>query len=223
MDPEFGYDFLYWLKSAFGATRCGRRWRAVLTRQYCTHHRASGPILNDLHAGVRHQGRRASLRDDLRPPWTPDTTEQAGWLSGRWQHSVCPVSRTPCAPPTLCGKQQSHRMHRGRPPRTSRRGLRHEKVRGSNPLSSTRSIRPLASRNASNRPLARCVSRPAECSWGAVRLDALGFAGVRSRLARPNIRSVRGGVLAPGDFCPRRQPHRPDQRSPWRGGAEANG
>ena len=26
-----GYDFLYWLKRAFGArVRCGRRWRVVL-------------------------------------------------------------------------------------------------------------------------------------------------------------------------------------------------
>jgi len=101
-----------------------------ITARNATHHRASDPIPNDLHAGARHQGRRASLRDGLRPPLTPSTVEQAGWLSGRWHHSGGPVSRTPCAPPNLCGMQQSHRMHRGRPTRTSQRSLRNEKVRG---------------------------------------------------------------------------------------------
>jgi hypothetical protein len=136
-DFRIGYDFLYWLKSAFGATRCGRRWRAVLTRQPAHSDRGSDPTPNNLHASVQHQGRRASLRNGLRPPLTLGAVVQVGWLSGRWHHSGGLVSRTPCAPPNSCGKQQSHRMHRGRPPQPSRRGLRNEKVRGSNPLSST--------------------------------------------------------------------------------------
>ena len=30
------------------------------------------------------KGATASLRDGLRPPLTPDTAEQMGWLSVRW-------------------------------------------------------------------------------------------------------------------------------------------
>ena len=88
--------------------RCGRRCRAVLAhqgkREACrtrrhgrpdrnslhnlrvqcaTHRRAADPIAKDLHDAGRHQGRLASLRDDLRPPLTPTTAAQEGWLSGR--------------------------------------------------------------------------------------------------------------------------------------------
>ena len=97
-----------------GTPRCGRRWRAVLAHptrskgadiegarfrqetsaihfdrragqgEISTHRRAADPIPEGLHAGARHQGRRASLRDGLRPPLTPNTAEQGGWLSDRW-------------------------------------------------------------------------------------------------------------------------------------------
>jgi hypothetical protein len=124
-----GYEFPYWFKSAFGATRCGRRWRAVLARpsgdhgsehpireepgarvicalpfmaRGSTHLRAADPLHEYLHAGTRHQGRCASLRDDLRPPLTPGTDEQEGWLSVRWLSlglaRVPPVSPGPCSP-----------------------------------------------------------------------------------------------------------------------------
>ena len=46
--------------------------------------RAADPTIEDLHAAVRRQGRCASRRDGLRPPLTPGTDEQVGWLSGRW-------------------------------------------------------------------------------------------------------------------------------------------
>jgi hypothetical protein len=52
-----------------------------------THRRAADPIPDRLHDGSRRQGRSASLRklrDGLRPPLTPATAEQEGWLSGRW-------------------------------------------------------------------------------------------------------------------------------------------
>ena len=49
-----------------------------------SHLRAADPIHEDLHDAARHQGRHASLRDGRRPPLTPDTAEQLGWLSGRW-------------------------------------------------------------------------------------------------------------------------------------------
>jgi hypothetical protein len=45
---------------------------------------ATDPIAHRLHAGPRHQGREASLRDDLRPLLTPDNDEQVGWLPVRW-------------------------------------------------------------------------------------------------------------------------------------------
>jgi hypothetical protein len=37
------------------------------------------------HSAARRQGRCASLRDGLRPPLTPSSTEQIGWSSGRRQ------------------------------------------------------------------------------------------------------------------------------------------
>jgi hypothetical protein len=77
-----------------------------------SHIRATDPASNDQLAGNRHQGRYASLRDDLRPPLTPIAAEQEGWLSGRWLASGRPISRTPCAPPTPGNHQQAQRMQR---------------------------------------------------------------------------------------------------------------
>ena len=51
-------------------------WRLVTVRR-STHLRAADPSPDDLHAGARRQGRSASRCDDLRPPLTPTTTEQA--------------------------------------------------------------------------------------------------------------------------------------------------
>ena len=58
--------------------------RARASRRNLAHHRAADPIPNGLHGTGRHQGHFVSLRDDLRPPLTPTTAEQLGWLSGRW-------------------------------------------------------------------------------------------------------------------------------------------
>jgi hypothetical protein len=41
-----GYEFPYCLKSTFGATRCGRRWRAVLARPSTRHTMLSRPVRN---------------------------------------------------------------------------------------------------------------------------------------------------------------------------------
>ena len=54
-----------------------------ITARSSTHRRATDPLPNGLHVGTRRPGRSASLRDDLRPPLTPATAEQQGWLSGR--------------------------------------------------------------------------------------------------------------------------------------------
>jgi hypothetical protein len=76
-----GYEFLYWLKRAFGArARCGRHWRAVLA--HLTMVRAADPTDDDLHAGARHQEHvatrwpTATLDPRRRRAW--------GWLSVRW-------------------------------------------------------------------------------------------------------------------------------------------
>jgi hypothetical protein len=58
-----------------------------VTARHTTDLRAADPTYEDLHAGARHQGRCASLRDGLRPPWTPNTAEHEGWLSDRWLSS----------------------------------------------------------------------------------------------------------------------------------------
>ena len=64
--------------------RCPRQLQAGTNRRNPAHRRAADPIANHLHDAARHQGRTALLRDGLRPPLTPDTAEQEGWLSGRW-------------------------------------------------------------------------------------------------------------------------------------------
>jgi len=96
-----------------------------------------------LDSGTR-QGRFASLRDGLRPPWTRPlrrATCSAIGSPARSGHRG-PDSCTPGVPPTL---QRGHPDHANHDPtehtancRETPGGLRNEKARGSNPLSSTR-------------------------------------------------------------------------------------
>lgn len=72
--------------------------------------RVVDPLDQYLHDGLRHQGRCASQRDGLRPPWTPKPDEQAGWLSGRCLSSGRAKPRTPGAPRT---PGEAHSTQRG--------------------------------------------------------------------------------------------------------------
>ncbi len=83
---------------------------AVMVRRV-GHLRAADPIDDDVHAGARHQARSASRCDGLRPPLTPDTGEQGGWLSGRWLSPGRQEPRTPRAPPNLRTGHEVHQMH----------------------------------------------------------------------------------------------------------------
>jgi len=60
-------------------------------------------------SAARRQGRCASLRDGLRPPLTPSSTERIGWSSGRPQDSGRVTNRgTPAV-------ESTHVNHNHRP------------------------------------------------------------------------------------------------------------
>ena len=155
--------FLTDSRRASGARVCGRRraghaaWRPFRARR-----RTAGPtrsirepwsVSSPVAAGpTRHcspdsgarQGRFASLRDGLRPPWTRPLRRATCSAVGSPARSGQPGSDscTPRVPPTLQRRHPDQTNHDPAEHVTtgdeSPGGLRNEKVRGSNPLSSTR-------------------------------------------------------------------------------------
>ena len=101
-----GYKFPYWLKRAVGAGRAAvRRWRAVLAHpnhQVLRHvSRATDPMAKDVHAGIRHQGRDASLRDDLPVTLDPGRRRASGLAIGSVALSCRSSAAHPLRPPHM--------------------------------------------------------------------------------------------------------------------------
>jgi len=114
--------------------------RAALARRphasTANHHRGPTPIPNKFARWCPASGAQS-----VAARWPPATLDPGSHRAGALViGSVAPSRRScfahPLRTPHLRGKQPSQQVHRGRPTRTSWRGLRNEKGRGSNPLSS---------------------------------------------------------------------------------------
>jgi hypothetical protein len=86
--------------------------------------------------GIKGAARRCAMACGHPGPRTPPSM-RAGYRIGGSPLALA-EARTPCAPPTTSARHFVHRSHKGRRARTGPPSLRNEKVRGSNPLSSTR-------------------------------------------------------------------------------------
>jgi hypothetical protein len=175
-----------------------------------------------LDSGTR-QGRFASLRDGLRPPWTRPlrrATCSAIGSPARSGHRGSD-SCTPRVPPTLQRRHPDQTNHDPAEHVTtgeeSPGGLRNEKVRGSNPLSSTRrQPRPTSIDVLGRAGFRRCQWFPTSvgvppCTRGAGPGPAP--AALRVALSRGGPTPGRAGRGAVGDELARGSGVRPSQHS----------
>ena len=246
---SIGYEFLYWLKRASGATcpsalrsagprAAGGRFAPVLahparyalrtrrngclglrkdrdTRSFSTaiaaRSRRATPLTSEPPtrssrvctppSGVKGATRRSAMASGHPGPRTP-TSKRAGYRVGGSPLALA-EARTPCAPPTTSARHFVHRSHEGRRARTGPPSLRNEKVRGSNPLSSTEKKTPSHQRQRRSDGVLSC---PVICNGPRrvppARGGSRGGREVRA-VSRGPTATVRGRAPAPRPACAR--------------------